>query len=116
MVRTAIGGLFGLCLAAAPATAVADDKPPETQALFETKCAVCHGKDGKPVPMFAKIGVRDLSDAGWQKARSDAQLKQVISAGSKGTVMRAFSEELKPEEIAALVGYVRSLKKAQPPK
>lgn len=86
-------------------------KPAEVQPLFINKCAPCHGKAGTPPEMYAKLGVRKLSDADWQKSKSDPELHEVIAKGSKGTAMRAF-KELKPAEIDALVKFVRTLSAA----
>lgn len=84
-------------------------KPPDGKAVYVAKCATCHGRTGKPAPMFANIGVKNLSDPEWQKSRSDAQILDVIKKGSEGTAMRAFSEELPPAEIEAVARFVRSL-------
>lgn len=81
---------------------------PESVAVFTSKCAPCHGKTGTPPDTYAKLGVRKLSDPEWQKSKTDSDINDVISKGSKGTTMRAF-KELKPAEIAALVKFVRTL-------
>lgn len=94
-------------VAAAPARAADADKSP-ANALFVSKCAPCHGKSGTPPPAYAKIGVRKLSDADWQKSKTDAEIHDVIVKGSKGTAMRAF-KELKPADVDALVKFVRTL-------
>jgi mono/diheme cytochrome c family protein len=89
------------------ASAADADKSPGS-AVFTSKCAPCHGPAGTPPPPYAKIGVRKLSDPDWQKSKSDAEIHEVITKGSKGTAMRAF-KELKPAEIDALVKFVRTL-------
>jgi mono/diheme cytochrome c family protein len=98
-------------LLASPAVlgAAAAKSPAEARALFETKCAPCHGKTGQPAPMFAKLGVRAFVDAEWQKSRSDAELRASIEAGRPGTAMRSFKGELKPEELDALIRHIRTL-------
>jgi len=90
---------------------------PDAHAIYANKCMICHGKEGKPVPMFANIGVKNLSDPEWQKSRTDAEILKIITNGKENTVMRSFKPELKPAEIEALVPFVRSLNKAaaQPP-
>jgi mono/diheme cytochrome c family protein len=69
------------------------------RALFLRNCAHCHGADahGDDGP--------DLHDVGW----TDAQIEKRIRNGKKGQ-MTSFEGKLKTEEIAALVGYVQSLK------
>jgi len=89
------------------ASAADADKSPGN-AVFTSKCAPCHGKTGTPNEQYAKLGVRKLSDPEWQKSKTDEQIHEVITKGSKGTQMRAF-KELKPAEIAALVKFVRTL-------
>jgi cytochrome c6 len=82
---------------AGPALAV------DAAALFASKCAVCHGKDGKGSPSGKKMGVKDLSA---EKGESAKEIAEDISAG-KGK-MPAFKEKLSPEEIDALAKYVKS--------
>jgi cytochrome c6 len=69
--------------------------------LFKSKCAMCHGVDGK------KVEGHDLTSADVQK-QSDAELTDTITKG-KGK-MPPFGERLKPEEIKGLVAYIRTLK------
>ena len=97
--------LLSIALVAAVApVAAAADAPPQYVKL----CVPCHGKTGVPPEAYAKLGVRKLSDAEWQKSKTDAQIQEVIEKGSKGTLMRAF-KELKPAEVEALVKFVRTL-------
>lgn len=70
-------------------------------ALYKSKCAMCHGADG------TKIASHDLQAAGVQKM-SDAELSTVITNG-KGSMPA--SKSLKPEEVEGLVTYLRTLKK-----
>ncbi|MGA2419655.1 MAG: cytochrome c [Candidatus Acidiferrum sp.] len=78
-------------------------------ALFQKKCSICHGADGKGATAVGKADkVRDLSSAEVQ-AQSDADLTTIISSG-KGK-MPAYGKSLKPDEVKALVTYVRGLAK-----
>jgi mono/diheme cytochrome c family protein len=86
---------------------------PDGAKLYRKKCTVCHGKEGVPPKAFAKQGVRNHQDPEWQKATSDEALRKVIVEGSKGTMMRAFRKELKPEEVEALVKHIRVLGKQE---
>ncbi len=72
-------------------------------------CA-CHGSDGAGAETYKKKGVKDFTDAKWQKSRSDAQFTAAINNG-KGEVMPAWKAKLSAEEIKALVGLVRAFKK-----
>ena len=78
-------------------------------ALYKTKCAGCHGADGKGETTVGKANkVRDLGSADVQ-AQSDDVLAGIIGSG-KGK-MPAYGKSLKPEQIKDLVAYIRTLKK-----
>jgi cytochrome c551 len=78
-------------------------------ALFKTKCAACHGADGKGDTAVGKADqIRDLGSAEVQQ-QSDADLTTIISAG-KGK-MPAYGKSLKPDQVKDLVAYTRSLAK-----
>jgi cytochrome c6 len=70
-------------------------------ATYKAKCAMCHGADG------SKITAHDLTAAAAQ-GMSDADLAAVITNG-KGKMPA--SKSLKPDQVTALVAYVRTLKK-----
>lgn len=78
--------------------------------LFATQCAPCHGPDGRGggpmAPPMAQMP--DLTAAGLQSARTDAQLADAIRNG-RGGFMPAFADEIGPEGIEALVRHVRGL-------
>ena len=79
-------------------------------ALYKTKCAACHGADGKGETAIGKSNkVRELGSAEVQK-QSDAELTSLIEAG-KGK-MPAYGKSLKPEQVKQLVEYIRSLAKS----
>ena len=90
----------GTCLLSA--TAKADAAAGE--ATFKTKCAGCHGADGKGKEAMKTT---DLGGADVQKM-SDADLSGVITSG-KGK-MPAY-KALSADQVKDLVSYVRSLKK-----
>lgn len=79
------------------------------EALFKTKCAACHGPDGKgEVPMGKKLGIPDLNSAEVQK-QSDGQLTEIVSKGKNK--MPAYTDKLSKEQIAQLVAYLREIGK-----
>ncbi len=80
------------------------------KAIYEAKCAKCHGADGKGVDKFKKQGVKDMTDPNWQKAHSDAKIKADINNG-KGDFMPAWKGKLKSAEINAVVQHIRKLAK-----
>ena len=79
------------------------------ESLYKTKCAVCHGPDGKGETAVGKANkIRDLGSAEVQK-QSDDELSGIVTGG-KGK-MPAYGKSLKPEQIKELVAYIRSFKK-----
>ena len=96
-----LSALAVIAIASAPSAQAADGK-----ALYDAKCAMCHGKDGVAKPM-AK-GSANLNDPKYQEAHTADQLVAVIEAG-KGK-MPAYKDKLKPEEIKAVADYVKTLK------
>ena len=73
--------------------------------VYKSKCAMCHGPDGKG----KMAGTKDLASADVQKA-SDADLNATITNG-KLPKMPAFKGKLTDDQIKDLVKYIRSLKK-----
>jgi putative heme-binding domain-containing protein len=73
-------------------------------ARFNNSCAVCHGVNGR-----GGRGGPELVSGRWKHGGKDADLARTISQGVPGTEMPAFSVRFNPEQIAALVAYVRSL-------
>jgi cytochrome c6 len=79
------------------------------EALYKTKCAACHGADGKGQTSMGKANnIRDLGSADVQ-AQSDDALTGIIGSG-KGK-MPAYGKSLKPEQVKDLVAFIRTLKK-----
>ncbi len=69
---------------------------------FQSKCAACHGKDGKgSSPMAQKLGVKDLTAT----KLSAADIEKTIANG-KGK-MTPFKGKLTDAEIASLAKYVK---------
>jgi mono/diheme cytochrome c family protein len=77
-------------------------------ALYKTKCASCHGADGKGNTAYGKTNkLRDLGSAEVQ-AQSDQQLYDVTAKG-KGK-MPGYEKSLGAEGVKALVAFMRTLK------
>jgi cytochrome c6 len=86
--------------------ASADEK---TSALYKQKCAACHGADGKGETSTGKARkVKDFASEEVKKM-SDEDLSEAISKG-KGK-MPAYGKSMKPDDIKALVAYIRSMAK-----
>ena len=82
----------------------------EASSVFNSKCASCHGKDGRARSLHGKHEhARDLTSAEWQDSVSDERIYNSISNG-KGK-MPAFKKKLSDSQIDELVNYVRRFKK-----
>ena len=79
------------------------------QDLREDLRALPRARRASRAESFAKLGVRSFKDKEWQKATPDAQIEKSIREGKKGTLMASFEKQFSPEEIKALVAYVRKL-------
>jgi cytochrome c6 len=96
-----VGTLFSAtCLLSVPAKA----DTAAGEAMFKSKCAACHGADGKGKDV---LKTPDMTTADFQK-KSDADLSSSITNG-KGK-MPAY-KTLTPDQVKDLVSYIRSLKK-----
>jgi len=91
-----------IALASAPAAQAAADG----KALYDAKCAMCHGKDGVAKPM-AK-GSANFNDAKWQEATKLEAIETAVSDG-KGK-MKGYKGKMTPEEIKAAAEYVKTIK------
>lgn len=82
----------------------------EAEANYKKICITCHGADRKGKPAMVKLYKVKPADMDLTSkdalARSDADLTAIISGG-KGK-MPAHKDKLTPEEIAALVAYLRT--------
>lgn len=111
----ALAGALAGTLVSAPASAEVDKKILRT---WKAKCASCHGEDGKgATEQGKKMGVRDMTSAEFWKDLTDAKMKDAIANGIKQTKngkaqeMEPYKDKIKPEDIDALIAYVKSLKK-----
>jgi mono/diheme cytochrome c family protein len=92
---------FAMSISAFAADATAD--------VFKSKCASCHGADGKgDTPAGKKMNVKDLASDDVQK-QSDADLAGVIEKGKKP--MPGYEGKVTKEQIDGLVKWIRTLKK-----
>lgn len=93
--------LLGFMVIARPA--MADD----AEALYKSKCQVCHAADGKGSPGGQKLGVKDFHSPEVEK-QTDAELIEATKQG-KGK-MPAYDKKLTDDQIKQLIKYIRSLK------
>lgn len=93
--------MFSNSSSAATSTSAAND------ALYKSKCAMCHAADGSGnTAMGKKLAVRDLRSSVVQ-AQSNAQLTAIVAKG-KGK-MPGYEKSLGADQVRSLVAVVRRL-------
>jgi YVTN family beta-propeller protein len=85
----------------------AGGKDTASEALYRSKCQMCHGVDGKGSSAGQKLGVKDFNAPEIAK-ESDAALVDATKKG-KGK-MPPFDGKLTDDQIKALLKYIRTLK------
>lgn len=102
--------------AAAPTPPAGEPAPAPAQAdvargeqIFKQNCVACHGQQAQGM-----IGP-NLTDNAWIHGNTLADVKQVITNGVPEKGMIAWKNQLKPEQIAAVAAYVKSLQGTNPP-
>lgn len=101
--------LIAISLLAAALSIGSPRQGPDGKAVYDLHCKKCHGATGKPSAAMKKL-LPELPvwDAGFWAQRSDDQIVQVLING-KGKSMKPFRDVLKPEEMAAVAKYIRTL-------
>jgi mono/diheme cytochrome c family protein len=113
---------FGLSLGSVGAASAADAAAGKK--VYDTNCLSCHGPAGKgdgPVGAALNPKPRDFSAGQFKfdankdgKPGTDADLTMVIQKGAGafgGSPLMAPWPTLKPEEVANVIAFIRSLKK-----
>jgi mono/diheme cytochrome c family protein len=83
--------------------------------LFQMRCFVCHGRDGKgngPSSNDLAEKPPDFTDPNWQRTIPDDQLRKVIQGGSTALARSDAmppNPDLTADQISALTAYIRSL-------
>lgn len=87
--------------------------------VYQHYCLTCHGDTGAGDGFNAfnlDPHPRDLTDPVFQKAKTDADLKDAITRGGAGVglspLMPPYGKTLTPDQIDQVVGYLRTLKPA----
>jgi cytochrome c6 len=113
-----VGTLAGVLLATVFACSAHAEVDKKILRTWKAKCSSCHGEDGKgATEQGKKMGVRDMSSAEFSKEATDAKMKDVIANGVKQTKngktqeMEPYKDKIKPEDIDALVAYVKTFRK-----
>jgi mono/diheme cytochrome c family protein len=102
----AIAGLALVASGAMTRLAAQDGK-----ALYDEHCKKCHGVTGTPAPVMVKKypKLAKLDEAFFAK-RTDDSVVTILKKG-KNENMKAFADKMKPEEMAAVAKYMRTLAK-----
>lgn len=83
----------------------------DAKALFNTKCAKCHGETGAGNPKALETVCEGVDPAKLKLAgigkRSDAEIRKQILDGSAD--MPAYREKLTAEQVDALLAHLRTL-------
>lgn len=107
--RATIAALFlgGLAvITAGPGRA----KEVDAKQVYEARCSLCHGVEGAgngPAGSSLQPPPTDFTSADYWREASAEKIKRSIAQGKPGTAMIPFAAVLKPEEIDALVDYLR---------
>ena len=107
---------FVMLLAICYSTTVgAADNSAPGEKIFQSRCFVCHGRDGRgsgPASQSLAQKPQDLTDPSWQRGVTDDQIKTVIRAGGaiigKSGAMPP-NPDLTNEDLNSLLEYVRHL-------
>jgi mono/diheme cytochrome c family protein len=89
----------------------------EGETIFQMRCFVCHGREGKgngPASIGLGATVRDLTDPAWQNSTSDQTIGSVIRNGAQavgGSVAMVPNRDLSDAQIQSLVLYIRHLRR-----
>src|SRR5579883_2421384 len=74
--------------------------------VYKTKCAACHGADGKPTAAGAKMGAPAV-----QKATEAELVDYIENGGPQKKAMHAFAKKgVSAAEATKLAAYVKTLK------
>jgi mono/diheme cytochrome c family protein len=91
-------------------SALRAQQPADGPTLYAKTCASCHGPKGTPAPAMARsmAGIPDFANAQAMASVADSVMRHVVSEG-KGRTMPSYKARLTPEQINALVRYIRTL-------
>lgn len=94
------GILTLLCLGTGAVFSGQDTTLPDGKAIFEDKCARCHGNDGTK----GLLGAKNLKIS----QLPDAELLRVVTNGRR--IMPAWGKRLSGQELQLVVNYVKQLR------
>jgi cytochrome c553 len=113
MARRSRAGRLALAVAALAAWTSAAGAAADGAAVYEIRCAPCHGAGGAgdgPAAAAIVPKPRNFRDPGFWRARTRTQLRLTVEQGRPGTLMSPFKGVLSDEEIDAVVRHVESFR------
>jgi high-affinity iron transporter len=89
------------------------------RAIYKANCVACHGETGKgdgPGAGVLKPPPRDHTDREYMSKLSDKEIADTIQMGGaiKGKPLMPSHPQLRGDDLAAIVAYVRSLSEGTP--
>jgi cytochrome c6 len=96
--------IFAALLCATPAAAWAADNGAK---VYQSRCAMCHGSDGKANTPAGKSFQTPGFDSAAVMKQSDADLAEIIRKG-KGK-MPAYGSQLTADQIQSLIAHIHAL-------
>ncbi len=87
-------------------------EPPGAKAIYDARCAFCHGPDGKgdgPAGASLKPPPTNFSNPDYWKSASTDSVKNAIMNGKPQTAMVPFGATLSPGEVDGLAAYLKTL-------
>lgn len=107
-VRSLLSLAFGVLLLATFSNLAWSEGSPG-EAIFKSKCVLCHGADGTgDTPLGKQLQAANFHSKDVQK-KTNAELHKVIHDGQ--TNMPPFADQLSDEQIDQVIKYVRTLGK-----
>jgi mono/diheme cytochrome c family protein len=102
--------------AAAKSSKTANPAIARAKEIYKFDCAICHGDNGNGKTDLAKdmqLSLTDFTDPKTFEGKSDDQLFDLIRKG-KDKMPAEDAARAKPDEIKAIVQYIRTFSKDQP--
>lgn len=84
---------------------------PSAKDVYASRCAFCHGADGKgdgPTGSSLQPPPTNFVNPAFWKTATDESIRNAIIAGKPRTAMMPFGSMLKPDEVDALVVYLKT--------